>query len=97
MESVVFLIRASGDAAAVGPAVRTELRAQDPNLAVSDTRTFDDQLAVELDTNNLLMALFTGFASIGLLVAVCGIYGITAFSRPARTTRSSSSTATPAR
>jgi predicted permease len=80
MESVAFVVRASGDAAAVARAVRAAIRAEDRDLAVSEVRIFDDQVAEELLTFNLIVAMFTAFAAIGLLVAVTGIYGVTAFS-----------------
>jgi predicted permease len=80
LASVAFIVRASGDAAAVAPAVRAALRAEDRDLAVSEVRTFGSQVAGSLRTFDLIMGLFTSFAAIGLVVAVTGIYGVTAFS-----------------
>ena len=80
LASVAFLLRASGDPAALGPAVRDVLRAEHRDLAVSELRTVRRQIDDSLRTNNLVMALFVGFALIGLVVAVAGIYGVTAFS-----------------
>jgi ABC-type antimicrobial peptide transport system permease subunit len=47
---------------------------------VSEVRTFGSQVANTLRTYNLIMSLFAGFAAIGLVVAVTGVYGVTAFS-----------------
>ena len=80
LASVAFLLRASGEPAALGPAVRDVLRAENRDLAVSELRTVRRQIDDSLRTNNLVMALFIGFALIGLVVAVAGIYGVTAFS-----------------
>jgi putative ABC transport system permease protein len=79
MESLALVVRASGDSTAIAPAVRSALRAENGDLAMSDLRTFDEQVGNELRTFNLIMAMFAGFAAIGLLVAVTGIYGVTAF------------------
>jgi putative ABC transport system permease protein len=80
LTSVAFIVRAVGDTAAVAPAVRAAMRAEDRDLAVSEVRTFGSQVANSLRENNLIMALFASFAVIGLIVAVTGVYGVTAFS-----------------
>jgi putative ABC transport system permease protein len=80
LAAVAFVVRAAADPAAVAPAVRAALRAEDRDLAVSDARTFEAQIAGQLRTFHLIMAMFGGFAAIGLLVAITGIYGVTAFS-----------------
>jgi putative ABC transport system permease protein len=78
LASVGFLVRA-GSPAAVAPAVREALRAQDRDLAMSDVRTAADEVKVEMRSQDLIMALFVGFAAIGLVVAIAGVYGVTAF------------------
>jgi putative ABC transport system permease protein len=78
--SVVFLARSPVEAAAAGPAIRDVLRNADRALAVSEVRPFDAQIATFLRTYDLIMGMFVGFASIGLIVAVAGVYGVTAFS-----------------
>ncbi len=80
LTSVAFEVRAAGDASSLAPALREALRAADRDLAVSDIRTFGDELKAELRSQDLIMALFTGFAAIGLIVSIAGIYGVTAFS-----------------
>jgi putative ABC transport system permease protein len=80
LAGVGFLVRASGDAASLAPAVREALRAEDRDLAVSDVRTARHQVDSFMRTYDLIMALFVSFAAIGLIVAVTGVYGVTAFS-----------------
>jgi putative ABC transport system permease protein len=83
LTSVAFEVRAAGDAAAaatLAPALREALRAADRDLAVSDIRTFAEEIKSELRSQDLIMALFASFAAIGLIVAIAGIYGVTAFS-----------------
>ena len=59
---------------------RDVVRAADRDLAVSEVRGFDDRLEIFLRTNALLVGMFVGFAAIGFIVALSGIYGVTAFS-----------------
>lgn len=80
LASVAFVVRASGNPSSLTPAVRDALRAEDRDLAVSDVRMARNQVDDSLRTLNLVMALFGGFAAIGLTVAVTGVYGVTAFS-----------------
>jgi putative ABC transport system permease protein len=77
---VGFLVRTSGDVAMTAPAIREALRAEDRRLAVSEVRTVRSQLDDFLRSYDLIMAMFVGFAAIGLVVAVAGVYGVTAFS-----------------
>jgi putative ABC transport system permease protein len=79
LASVGFVVRVPGSSAAVGAALREALRAEDRDLALSDVRTFEDEVNVEMRSQTLVMALFVGFAAIGLVVAIAGVYGVTAF------------------
>lgn len=78
--AVGFLVRTTGDPAALGPALRATLRAEDRDLAVSDMRPIQRLIDNSQRTYTVIMALFVGFAAIGLIVAVTGVYGVTAFS-----------------
>ena len=80
LTGVAFLVRAPGDPAAQAPQVREALRSEDRDLAVSEVRTVRTQVDNFLRTYDLVMSLFVGFAAIGLVVAVTGVYGVTAFS-----------------
>ena len=80
LESVGFAVRASGDPASLASSIRAALRAEDRDLAVSEVRLARRQLDIQLRTNTLVVALFASFAAIGLIVAITGVYGVTAFS-----------------
>jgi len=80
LESVGFAVRTSGDAASLTPSIRAALRAEDRDLAVSDIRLARQGLDETTRTNTLLVTLFSSFAAIGLIVAITGVYGVTAFS-----------------
>jgi len=80
LESVGFAVRASGDASSLAPSIRAALRAEDRDLAVSDVRPARRELDDTTRTNTLIVTLFASFAAIGLVVAITGVYGVTAFS-----------------
>jgi putative ABC transport system permease protein len=80
LAGVVFLVRAQDDAGGVAPPIRDALRSADRDLAVSEVRPFTAELASFLRTNDLILLMFVGFAIVGLVVAVTGVYGVTAFS-----------------
>jgi putative ABC transport system permease protein len=79
-ESVGFLVRGSGDVTGLVTPVREALRSEDRDLAVSDVRPARTQLDAYLRSWDLILSLFAGFAAIGLVVALTGVYGVTAFS-----------------
>ena len=77
---VGFLVRTSGDSSVQASAIRDALRAEDRGLAVSEIRTVRSQIDGFLRTYQLIMSLFVSFAGIGLVVAIAGVYAVTAFS-----------------
>src|SRR5439155_18283341 len=79
-ESVAFVVRGQDDSPMLATTARDVVRAADRDLAVSEVRGFDDRLEIFLRTNALLVGMFVGFAAIGFIVALSGIYGVTAFS-----------------
>jgi len=64
----------------MAPTIREALRAEDRDLAASQVRPARREIDNTLRTYNLILSLFVGFATVGLLVAATGVYGVTAFS-----------------
>jgi ABC-type antimicrobial peptide transport system permease subunit len=73
-------VRTSSDAVLMASPVREALRAVDRDLAVSAVRPARMQVDAYLRSWDFILALFAGFAAIGLVVAVSGVYGVTAYS-----------------
>ena len=76
--SVKVIVRSAIDPGAMAGWIRSEIKAMDPTLPV-EFETLDrhiDKLAVRQRFNALLLGLF---ASMGLLLAAVGLYGVTSF------------------
>jgi predicted permease len=80
-----LLVRASGDAAALTPAVREMVSGLDPNLPVFDVMTLDERLTESRWMYKVFGGLFTLFAVIALTMSAAGIYGLVAYSVGRRT------------
>jgi len=80
LASVAFAIRIAGDPAGSASAIREALRSEDRSLAVGELRGARQELDYSARMDRLIMSLFIGFAAIGLVVAIAGVYGVTAFS-----------------
>lgn len=67
------------------PAVRSEIRAMDPNLPVYRVETMEDHLRNALFLPRLAGTLFGVFGFVGLLLASVGLYGVMGYSVSRRT------------
>ncbi|HEY7529434.1 MAG TPA: ABC transporter permease [Gemmatimonadota bacterium] len=75
---VSFVVRASGDAAALLPSVEREVAALDSAIPVVDARTMDRVLGDSLRRLRLEAGLLAAFAAVALALAALGIYGVIA-------------------
>ena len=85
-EDVVLLVRiASGDPLALAAAVKREVQAIDPDQPVASISTMEKNIGASLATRRLTMIMLAAFASLALVLASVGIYGVMALSTTQRT------------
>jgi predicted permease len=73
-----LIVRTSGAASALAPAMADVIHGLDPNLAVSDVATVDDLVTSSTEVPRYLSVLASLFALTALLLSVIGIYGVMA-------------------
>ncbi|HUP21686.1 MAG TPA: ADOP family duplicated permease [Thermoanaerobaculia bacterium] len=73
-----LVVRATGDALDQVPAIRSELAAMDPALALAAVSTVESLGLDALGDTRALAALLLGFAGVALLLAMAGTYGVVA-------------------
>lgn len=72
-------IRTTGDTSNLAGAVRQIIREVDPDQPVSDVATMAEVLGTEAGQRRMGMIMLVGFASLALLLASLGIYGVLAY------------------
>jgi ABC-type antimicrobial peptide transport system permease subunit len=66
------------------PSLRSVLRQADPDLALLNVRTQDQQIQSAMQEERLFVTLTSGFGLLALALACVGIYGIMAYSVASR-------------
>ena len=79
LERMHFAIRATRDAAALAPEIRSLMRKLAHDVPVVDVNTLTQQIDRTLLRERLLATLSSFFAGLGLIVAGTGLYGLMAF------------------
>jgi putative ABC transport system permease protein len=77
--SLSVLIRTTTDAASLMPAVRRIVREIDPDIAIGQSRPLDRLVDAALAGRRYQMQLFVAFGVVALVIAVVGVYSVTAF------------------
>jgi predicted permease len=80
-----LLVRSAGKPAAIANAVRHEIHALDPSMAVYNLETIEEHLRSALFLPRLAGTLFGIFGLTGLVLATVGLYGVMSYSVSRRT------------
>ena len=74
-----LLVRTTGDAHALLPMLRDQLRAADPEAPIASVNTFEWQVRKLVMPQRMGATLFALFAALAVTLAAIGIYGVTAY------------------
>jgi len=82
---MALFVRASGDPAALAPAVRALVREVQPGMPFGRVRTMDETVGEALGNDRFVLVLLAVFAVASVLLAAIGVYGMAAEAVAART------------
>ena len=74
-----MVARVEGDPAAAVPGIRARLAEVAPDLPLGEFRSLEDHLGWAVAEPRFNLQILSGYALVGLLMAVVGVYGLTAF------------------
>lgn len=76
LSTMELVVRASGDPKTLIPALQNAVREVDPTVPLADPRTMTEVIAEQLAFERMESWLFSIFASLALVLALVGLYGL---------------------
>jgi len=83
--TIALVVRTEAEPMALLPALRSAVRAIDPDQPLASVRTMDAVLAASVSDRRFSMLLLSAFAAMALLLAVLGLYGVASYAVHRRT------------
>jgi ABC-type antimicrobial peptide transport system permease subunit len=80
-----LVVRTAGNPATIKEAVRLQIHALDPAMAVFNEETMEEHVRTAFFLPHLAAALFGVFGAIGLVLATVGLYGVMSYAVSRRT------------
>jgi ABC-type antimicrobial peptide transport system permease subunit len=79
LRSVRFIVRANGDAMALVPAIRDQIRQSDANLPIADVMPLGEMVSRSVARPRFYTSLLTLFAAVALTLSATGIFGVMSY------------------
>jgi putative ABC transport system permease protein len=79
VDGLTIAVRTAGDPLAAVPVVRADLTALDRELPLADIRTMDEVVGRSIAERRFTMILLAAFATVAVVLAAIGVYGVLAY------------------